>query len=243
MEYKEKPPTEITLVLDVTISGCVSLVVDASAPLEGEKLKAAAVFQMRELLNASGDEPSFVDNITITEVHVAHDTGGNAGIAWTGVPTENAGVMRGGTPLYEHPQPPSEQAEVANDSKWLGPFTTASEALNELRMAIATMMGCDQNTWPDHGNAPLAIAAAFAIRQTALKKRAPEQDDVRAAPQPPSAQPTLTAEIVERRLRTWRQRFVDRSGDQLALGDFLDRESLDDLVDFVCDEYSEEAKR
>lgn len=93
-----------------------------------------------------------------------HDTGGNAGIAWSGVPTENAGVMRGGTPLYTHPQLPS-------------------------------------------------------------------------------AQPTLTAEIVERRLRTWRQRFVDRSGDQLALGDFLDRESLDDLVDFVCDEYSKEAKR
>ena len=40
-----------------------------------------------------------------------HDTGGNAGIAWTGVPTENSGVMRGGTPLYEHPQPPSTQAE------------------------------------------------------------------------------------------------------------------------------------
>lgn len=117
-----------------------------------------------------------------------HDTGGNAGIAWTAVPTENAGVMRGGTPLYTRPQPPSEQAEVANDSKWLGPFTTASEALNELRMAIATMMGCDQSTWPDHGNAPLAIAAAFAIRQTALEERAPEQDDVRAAPQPPSTQ-------------------------------------------------------
>lgn len=93
-----------------------------------------------------------------------HDTGGNAGIAWTGVPTENSGVMRGGTPLYTHPQLPS-------------------------------------------------------------------------------AQPTLTAEIVERRLRTWRQRFVNRSGDQLALDDFLDRESLDDLVDFVCDEYSKEAKR
>ena len=40
-----------------------------------------------------------------------HDTGGNAGIAWTAVPTENSGVMRGGTPLYEHPQPPSTQAE------------------------------------------------------------------------------------------------------------------------------------
>lgn len=41
-----------------------------------------------------------------------HDTGGNAGIAWSGVPTENAGVMRGGTPLYTHPQPPSAQADA-----------------------------------------------------------------------------------------------------------------------------------
>ena len=41
-----------------------------------------------------------------------HDTGGNAGIAWTGVPTENSCVMRGGTPLYTHPQPPSAQADA-----------------------------------------------------------------------------------------------------------------------------------
>ena len=41
-----------------------------------------------------------------------HDTGGNAGIAWTGVPTENSGVMRGGTPLYTHPQPPSDQDDA-----------------------------------------------------------------------------------------------------------------------------------
>ena len=80
--------------------------------------------------------------------------------------------------------------------------------------------------------APAAIAAAST-----------DDAEAPAAPQPPSAQPTLTAEIVERRLRTWRQRLVNRSGDQLALDDFLDRESLDDLVDFVCDEYSKEAKR
>ena len=42
-----------------------------------------------------------------------HDTGGNAGIAWSAVPTVNAGVMRGGTPLYKHPQPPSAQADAA----------------------------------------------------------------------------------------------------------------------------------
>lgn len=39
-----------------------------------------------------------------------HNTGGNAGIAWSGVPTEHAGTMRGGTPLYTNPQP--QQAGV-----------------------------------------------------------------------------------------------------------------------------------
>jgi hypothetical protein len=45
-------------------------------------------------------------------------------------------------------------------------------------------------------------------------------------------------EHVEQRLRTWRQRTVNRSGDQLALDDFMDKDSLDDLIDFVCDEWA-----
>ena len=43
---------------------------------------------------------------------------------------------------------------------------------------------------------------------------------------------------VEQRLLTWRQSFVNKSGDQLALDDFMDKRSLDDLIDFVCDEYT-----
>lgn len=46
----------------------------------------------------------------------------------------------------------------------------------------------------------------------------------------------LTADVVEQRLLTWRQRSVNRSGDQLALDDFMDQRSIDDLVDFVCAE-------
>ena len=45
-------------------------------------------------------------------------------------------------------------------------------------------------------------------------------------------------EHVEQRLLTWRQSFVNKSGDQLALDDFMDKRSLDDLIDFVCDEYT-----
>ena len=62
-----------------------------------------------------------------------HDTGGNAGIAWTGVPTENSGVMRGGTPLYTHPQPPSAQAEDVRqpmtEREIIGGFEVLPEAL------------------------------------------------------------------------------------------------------------------
>lgn len=52
----------------------------------------------------------------------------------------------------------------------------------------------------------------------------------------PTAQPveTLTPDVVEQRLLTWRQSRMNRSGDMLALDDFMDKESLDDLIDFVC---------
>ena len=50
------------------------------------------------------------------------------------------------------------------------------------------------------------------------------------------SEPVAWREHVEQRLLAWRQSFVNRSGDQLALDDFMDEQSLDDLIDFVCDE-------
>jgi len=50
-------------------------------------------------------------------------------------------------------------------------------------------------------------------------------------------EPVAWCDHVEHRLLTWRQSFVNRSGDQLALDDFMDQRSLEDLIDFVCDEY------
>lgn len=43
---------------------------------------------------------------------------------------------------------------------------------------------------------------------------------------------------VEQRIRTWRQSTMNKSGDRLAIDDFMGQESIDDLVDFVCDEYA-----
>ena len=46
------------------------------------------------------------------------------------------------------------------------------------------------------------------------------------------------AEHIEQRLRTWRQKNMNRSGDRLALDDFMGENSIADLVDFVCDEHA-----
>ena len=57
-------------------------------------------------------------------------------------------------------------------SKWLGPFDDGAQALDELRRACAEIIGADPETWPTHGNAPLAIAAALGLRQAELNKLA-----------------------------------------------------------------------
>lgn len=49
-------------------------------------------------------------------------------------------------------------------TKWLGPFTDAGQALDETRRAVAALLGADPETWPTHGNAPLAITAVVARR-------------------------------------------------------------------------------
>ena len=60
----------------------------------------------------------------------------------------------------------------------------------------------------------------------------------RALEQPAQQEPVAWRDHVEQRLLTWRQSFVNKSGDQLALEDFMDKRSLDDLIDFVCSEYT-----
>lgn len=52
-------------------------------------------------------------------------------------------------------------------------------------------------------------------------------------------EPVAWREHVEQRLRSWRQRTMNKSGDHLALDDFMGQESIDDLIDFVCDEWSD----
>ena len=49
------------------------------------------------------------------------------------------------------------------------------------------------------------------------------------------------ADHIEQRLLTWQQQRMNKSGDRLALDDFMEKDSIDDLIDFVCDEYALDA--
>jgi hypothetical protein len=58
-----------------------------------------------------------------------------------------------------------------------------------------------------------------------------------AAPASPVVQAPWR-EHAEQRMRSWRQSFVNKSGDQLALDDFMDERSLEDFIDYVLDEWA-----
>ena len=45
-----------------------------------------------------------------------HKTEGNAGLAWSAVPVEDAPLMRDGDPLYAAPQPPATVASLSRDA-------------------------------------------------------------------------------------------------------------------------------
>lgn len=46
----------------------------------------------------------------------------------------------------------------------------APDRMDELRRSVAEIIGCDPETWPEHGNAPLAIAAIVALGEKARER-------------------------------------------------------------------------
>lgn len=84
---------------------------------------------------------------------------------------------------------------MSDTRKWLGPFTDGAEALDQLRRSVAEIIGADPDTWPDHGNAPLAIAAAIGLRQAELNR-------CDAAP-PPAADAVTDDEVMQALRRLW----------------------------------------
>jgi hypothetical protein len=65
-------------------------------------------------------------------------------------------------------------------NEFLGPFENADLALEELRRVVAEIIGADPDTWPEHKNATLAIAAAVGLRESHVKRLTEERDALRA---------------------------------------------------------------
>ena len=67
---------------------------------------------------------------------------------------------------------PEEVAALARKTMELAvanvKLAAAETSANELRRAVAEIIGADPETWPNHGNAPLAIAAYVAVQQAEL---------------------------------------------------------------------------
>lgn len=81
-----------------------------------------------------------------------------------------------------------------------------------------------------------ALGVSYEPHQT-VQERTIEAARALAAPTAPAPTEPWRAHV-EQRIRTWRQRTMNKSGDRLAIDDFMEQDSIDDLVDFVCDEYA-----
>lgn len=88
---------------------------------------------------------------------------------------EQIGYDRGIDDAKAHPETLglAHEAEGKVDAaKWIGPYSTAADALDGLRRAVAEEIGEDPETWPAHGNAPLAIAATVALLRRPVSPQA-----------------------------------------------------------------------
>jgi hypothetical protein len=115
-------------------------------------------------------------------------------------------------------------------------------SLDVMKQALEYLDSPSSKLWPAGTQHNIITALRLAIEQAERVKRAEEAfaaaSDGMKGEQAERQEPVAWRDHVEQRLLTWRQRFVNRSGDQLALDDFMDKESLNDLIDFVCDEYT-----
>lgn len=59
--------------------------------------------------------------------------------------------------------------------RFLGPYTDADAALEATRQAVIQLIGADQS-WPSHGNLPLAIAALVTHQKNELETLRAETD-------------------------------------------------------------------
>ncbi len=118
----------------------------------------------------------------------------------------------------------------------------AGRGMHELRFdeltpyVLSLLAGRGQDT-PDVRIAIDWIVSELKRKTNDERALAVKLDAIRAEPQ--QAEPVAWRDHVEQRMHNWRQRKMNRSGDRLALDDMMSKESIDDLIDYVCDEWSD----
>lgn len=134
--------------------------------------------------------------------------------------------------------------------------TMTSEQLHDENAALASWQcihhdGKTGLTHDERGNASCAKDAEIdrlraeveALQAEWTRKMAALESQSDADPTAPiiapvqQAEPVAWREHVEQRLRAWKQPHINRSGDQLALDDFMGAGDIESLIDYVCDEW------
>jgi hypothetical protein len=82
-----------------------------------------------------------------------------------------------------------------------------------------------------------SVATNTGEKSAALPANIPNGVPLFAAPVAPQQEKNWR-DHVEQRIRNWRQSTMNRSGDRLALDDCMNQQSIDDLIDYVCDEFA-----
>lgn len=103
-------------------------------------------------------------------LHAANNSEGYAAVQQYGIGPGGDAEMRAVFRVVQDALAAQGAEPVA--SKWLGPCKDGAQALDELRRACAEIIGADPETWPTHGNAPLAIAAALGLQWCEAGERA-----------------------------------------------------------------------
>ena len=134
-----------------------------------------------------------------------------------------------------HPSPPAPVPLALKSNEGLGPDAEAvARWYCVSREGMATLCIDEEDARANAAHCDQAWRAESPHKAVRLVDAA-EAERLRAAL---DAERKRVLVVVEQRLLTWRQRTMKKSGDRLALDDFMGQESIDDLIDFVCDEWA-----
>lgn len=178
--------------------------------------------------------------------HDRHDT------SWRGVAGCEAAKARAKLAAYRAQQ----AAPAAAEGQGQGLVPLTEEQIGE--MEADAWSDCEDTSWTAviyfARAVERACAEAWGVKLASDKTASEGAAYRRAHPRPAQAtvkeslsvQPAQREAVawrehVEQRIRNWRQRTMNKSGDHLAIDDFMGQESIDDLVDYVCDEWEDPA--